>query len=390
MDKSSFNLSNGRTVGADQDRSLETDAALSLSPEIDSLVGEGAALPPAAEAFIAKCGPEMAKRCRVIGLAILSIERQTSAGRIDNGLLLIELKADKSECKHGQFTEFVEALGFHIKDAGRCMRVARHFGQHRDLMSGVIWSALCDLTAKEVPQAVRDEVIARRRAGEHLTRKDIQSLISEASRAMSRPVTKTDRSGPPKTSPSPSEERPDPPTAVPDRSRAVALLARSDSSVISKTNEFAVTMSDVQPPIDGRPDLARSTARAVELLPAPQTMTMPSQEPVDVPAVLYEDLRALSSPVQPDNAVSENMIEPAPSTSGTHKSDGEDSGTAMSASQAVDLLSGKVTREEALELYYCWKGAFSEFVRLFGQRYGVAEADARVMGDECGNRTEVS
>ncbi|MHB2209697.1 hypothetical protein [Methylobacterium sp. CM6257] len=386
MEKSSSKLSYDSTVGADEDHSVETDAAFSRPPEMKPLGEEGTALPPEAQAFIAQCEPGLAERCHASALRILKIEKQTTAGRIKYGLELIERKR---ELGHGRFETFIGTLDCSKKHVERCMSVARHFGPHHDLMSGVAWSALCELSAKEVSQEVRDEVIARLKAGKHVTRKDIQSLISEASSAMSRPVTKTDRPVLPQTVPSPSEKRPDSPAAVPDRSRAVALLAHSDSSVTGKTNEFTVTMSDVQSPIDWRPDVARSTARAVELLPAPQTNTVPSQEQVDIPAVMHEDLPALASLVQPDGAVAENLAETATSTSEPQMLGRQESGAALLPGKAVELLSGMVTREEALGLYGCWRRTYGEFMRLFGQHYGIAETDADVMTDECEHRGDI-
>jgi hypothetical protein len=386
MDKSSSNQSYDSTVGAGQNHSVETVAAFSRPPEVEPLGEEGTALPPETEAFIAECEPGLARRCRDGAVRILRNEKQTNAGRIDTGLQLIE---HKRELGHGRFEIFIGTLDFSKKHAERCMSVARHFGTHRDLMSGVAWSALCELSAKEVSQEVRDEVIARRKAGEYVTRKDIQSLIDRASKAMPRPVTKTTRPVLPQTAPSPSEKRPASLAAVPDRSRAVALLAHSDSSVTGKANEFTVTISDVQPPIDGRPDLARSTARAVELLPAPQANTVPSREQVDIPAVMHEDLPALAALVQPGSAVADNMIEEATSTSGPHVSGDQASGTDPSSVKVVRVLFVKLTREEGQELYLCMKRKGGELMHLLGQRYGTAEADSRAMGGDFDHRAAV-
>ncbi|MGH1588864.1 hypothetical protein ACRBEV_11445 [Methylobacterium phyllosphaerae] len=384
MDKSSSNLSYDSAVGADHDHSVETDAAFSRPPEMDPPEEEGTALPPETEAFIAECEPGLAKRCRDGAARILNNEKQSNAGRIDTGLQLIE---HKRELGHGRFGTFIGTFDYEKKHAERCMSVARHFGPHCDLVSGVAWSGLCALTAKKVSQQLRDEVITRLKAGEHLTRKDIQSLISEASKALCRPVSKTDCPVLPQTTPSPSEKLPDSLPAVPDRSRAVALLALSDGSITGEANEFAVTMSDVQPPSDHKPNDAQPATAVVELQSPPPAITGPSQGQVDALLPIHAPSGALAMSVHPDCPFSGKGIQLAIANASTQTTDDVNRTTARAAENAVELIVGNLVRSEVLELGRWLERADDiEFMCCLRRRCGISEVNAHSTDDASGDR----
>ncbi|MGH1588791.1 hypothetical protein ACRBEV_10990 [Methylobacterium phyllosphaerae] len=379
MKKSLSEFSYDNILGAVHDQSSEADTEIIRPPEIDPLISNATVLPPKLNVFLAGYDPSEAKVLRDSALHILNNEKQGIIGRIDNGL---ELIARKVKLGHGRYMEYISTLEISEKHAERCTNVARHFSRYRDLVSGVAWTALCDLAAKSTPDEARDEVIARLKTGEYLTRQDIKKVIESASSPKPQPVTKTDRPGLPRSSLSAPEKRPDDLNALPDRSRAVALLAHAGDSITGKANDVAGTTSDVQPSGDQTPDAAYLSVRAIALLPAPQSQSVPSEVRAHIPTVMQGYPPAPMSLAQLDCANNEEAIEEATSSSDLHKAGEQEGDTELSPVKVFGMLSDKLTREEGRELLLCMKFKGSELMHLLGQYYSMAEADAFAMGGD--------
>jgi hypothetical protein len=121
--------------------------------------------------------PERAQRIRdLVGVARTCI--------IEIGRELIAAKADVG---HGGWMDWIESeFGWSEMTATKYIRVARAFESKPDLdFAGLTIdaTALYALAAPDVPQAARDDAIARAEDGEHISKADAESLITDALRA---------------------------------------------------------------------------------------------------------------------------------------------------------------------------------------------------------------
>lgn len=137
------------------------------------------ALPPEAEDLICNLPPDVAQRCRESGRIIFRAVRKTTVGQIEIGH---ELTLRKKELDHGLFGPYCDALGVEERHAQRCMQVAEHFWNVRELVSVLSFSVLVALTVKAVPPQVRDDLLKKLEAGQRPTSSSIWSMIDEATR----------------------------------------------------------------------------------------------------------------------------------------------------------------------------------------------------------------
>jgi predicted transcriptional regulator len=112
-----------------------------------------------------------------------SYRRRARSYFINTGRDLLSMK---EKLEHGLFTKWIEAeLGMTPRTAQNFMQAARHFGEKdkSEIISRLPPTTIYKLAAPTTPEPLRQQVVKRLEAGEHLEPAAVDAMVSEAREA---------------------------------------------------------------------------------------------------------------------------------------------------------------------------------------------------------------